>query len=71
MQVFESHSDFLNDELFENYSLKYLKQISEKVRQRLKEENIPEVPMVNKINITIYLFYFKLLKIEQILDCFP
>lgn len=55
MQVFESHSDFLNDELFENYSFKYLKEISEKVRQRLKKENIPEVPMVNKINTTIYL----------------
>lgn len=46
LQVFESHSDFLNDELFENYSFKYLKEISEKVRQRLKKENIPEVPMI-------------------------
>ncbi|XP_076759353.1 uroporphyrinogen decarboxylase isoform X2 [Xylocopa sonorina] len=46
LQVFESHSDFLNDELFEKYSFKYLKEISDKVKQRLKEENIPEVPMV-------------------------
>lgn len=46
LQVFESHGDFLNDELFKNYSLQYLKEISEKVRQRLKEENIPEVPMI-------------------------
>ena len=46
LQVFESHSDFLNDELFENYSFKYLKQISEKVRQKLKEKNISEVPMI-------------------------
>ncbi|CAK9814932.1 Uroporphyrinogen decarboxylase [Anthophora quadrimaculata] len=46
LQVFESHADFLNDELFDNYSFKYLKEISEKVRQRLKEENIPEVPMI-------------------------
>lgn len=46
LQVFESHSDFLNDELFANYSFKYLKEISEKVRQRLKEENIPQVPMI-------------------------
>lgn len=54
LQVFESHSDFLNDELFENYSFKYLKEISDKVRQRLKEENIPEVPMVDKLNIPIF-----------------
>ncbi|XP_053984842.1 uroporphyrinogen decarboxylase [Hylaeus anthracinus] len=46
LQVFESHGDFLNDELFSNYSFKYLKEISEKVRQRLKEENIPDVPMI-------------------------
>ncbi|XP_076234251.1 uroporphyrinogen decarboxylase [Calliopsis andreniformis] len=46
LQVFESHGDFLNDELFVNYSLKYLKDISERVRQRLKDENIPTVPMI-------------------------
>ncbi|XP_043254939.1 uroporphyrinogen decarboxylase isoform X1 [Colletes gigas] len=46
LQVFESHSDFLNDELFLNYSFKYLKEISQKVRQQLKEENIPDVPMI-------------------------
>lgn len=55
LQVFESHGDFLNDELFENYSFKYLKEISDKVRLRLKEENIPEVPMVDKLNIAIYM----------------
>lgn len=46
LQVFESHADFLNDELFEKYSYKYLKEISEEVRGRLKKENIPEVPMI-------------------------
>ncbi|XP_076657545.1 uroporphyrinogen decarboxylase isoform X2 [Halictus rubicundus] len=46
LQVFESHADFLNDELFTNYSFKYLKEISEKVRKRLKEEQIPQVPMI-------------------------
>ncbi|KZC11260.1 PREDICTED: uroporphyrinogen decarboxylase [Dufourea novaeangliae] len=45
LQIFESHADFLNDELFINYSYKYLKEISENVRKRLTEENIPEVPM--------------------------
>ncbi|XP_078035373.1 uroporphyrinogen decarboxylase [Augochlora pura] len=46
LQVFESHADFLNDELFTHYSFKYLKEISEKVRKQLKEEQIPEVPMI-------------------------
>ncbi|OAD58134.1 Uroporphyrinogen decarboxylase [Eufriesea mexicana] len=46
LQIFESHANFLNDELFVNYSFKYLKEISETVRQRLKEENISEVPMI-------------------------
>ncbi|XP_076164643.1 uroporphyrinogen decarboxylase isoform X2 [Ptiloglossa arizonensis] len=46
LQVFESHGDVLNDELFLKYSFKYLTEISEKVRQRLKEENIPDVPMI-------------------------
>ncbi|XP_033321347.1 uroporphyrinogen decarboxylase [Megalopta genalis] len=46
LQVFESHANFLNDELFTNYSFKYLKEISEKVRKQLKEEQIPEVPMI-------------------------
>lgn len=46
LQVFESTGDFLNDELFQNYSLKYLKQISKGVRAKLDEQNIPQVPMV-------------------------
>ncbi|XP_018300350.1 uroporphyrinogen decarboxylase isoform X1 [Mycetomoellerius zeteki] len=46
LQVFESNGDYLNDALFTNYSFKYLKQISERVRKQLKEANIPEVPMI-------------------------
>ncbi|XP_031831460.1 uroporphyrinogen decarboxylase [Nomia melanderi] len=46
LQVFESHADFFNDELFASYSFKYLKEISEKVRKQLKEGGIPEVPMI-------------------------
>lgn len=45
LQVFESNGNFLNDELFVKYSLEYLKYISENVRRRLREENLPEVPM--------------------------
>ncbi|KAL6264768.1 hypothetical protein P5V15_004866 [Pogonomyrmex californicus] len=46
LQVFESNGNYLDDALFMNYSFKYLKQISERVRKQLKEENIPEVPMI-------------------------
>ncbi|XP_011168640.1 uroporphyrinogen decarboxylase [Solenopsis invicta] len=46
LQVFESNGDYLDDALFTNYSFKYLKQISDRVRKQLKEENIPEVPMI-------------------------
>lgn len=35
-----------------NYSFKYLKQISERVRKQLKEKDIPEVPMVKYLCIT-------------------
>lgn len=46
LQVFESNGDFLSDELFAKYSLEYLKYISKNTRKRLREENIPEVPMI-------------------------
>lgn len=52
LQVFESNGDYLNDELFEEYSLKYLKQISETVKKSLAEFKVPTVPMVK-----IYLDY--------------
>lgn len=46
LQIFESHGDFFNDELFTKYSFEYLVQISKKVRERLRNESIPEVPMI-------------------------
>jgi len=46
LQVFESNGNYLDDALFMNYSFKYFKQISERVRKQLKEANIPEVPMI-------------------------
>ncbi|XP_043482368.1 uroporphyrinogen decarboxylase [Leptopilina heterotoma] len=46
LQVFESNGNFLNLELFKEFSFKYLKQISEKVKEKLNAENIPNVPMI-------------------------
>ncbi|XP_012270658.1 uroporphyrinogen decarboxylase [Orussus abietinus] len=46
LQVFESHADYFDDILFEEFSLKYFKQISEGVRKQVKEKNLPEVPMI-------------------------
>lgn len=46
LQVFESTGDYFNDDLFKEFSFKYLKEISDKVKEKLKKENIPLVPMV-------------------------
>ncbi|CAG5082499.1 Similar to Urod: Uroporphyrinogen decarboxylase (Drosophila melanogaster) [Cotesia congregata] len=46
LQVFESHADYLNDELFDIYSLPFLKKISEQVKLKLDELGIPRVPMI-------------------------
>lgn len=46
LQVFESNGNFLNLELFKEFSFKYLKEISERVKQKLDAENIPRVPMI-------------------------
>ncbi|KAL7304436.1 hypothetical protein TKK_0003233 [Trichogramma kaykai] len=45
LQVFESHGDFLNQELFKNYSLKYLKQINDRVREKLTQLKL-DIPMI-------------------------
>lgn len=46
LQVFESNADYLSDELFLEYSFDYLKQIGQRVRQRLREADVAAVPMV-------------------------
>ncbi|XP_014210872.1 uroporphyrinogen decarboxylase [Copidosoma floridanum] len=46
LQVFESHGNFLNDELFKKYSLKYFIQINKEVKRKLSSLNIPQVPMI-------------------------
>lgn len=46
LQVFESHADYLNDELFRNYCFPFVKQISERVKAKLDELKISRVPMI-------------------------
>ncbi|KAH0947537.1 hypothetical protein HN011_009098 [Eciton burchellii] len=46
LQVFESNGNYLDDELFLNYSFPYLKRISERVRERSVEANVTPVPMI-------------------------
>ncbi|KAK0078115.1 hypothetical protein PV326_009578 [Microctonus aethiopoides] len=46
LQVFESHADYLNDELFDKYSLPFLNQISKRVKSKLNELQILDVPMI-------------------------
>jgi uroporphyrinogen decarboxylase len=46
LQVFESHGAALTHELFCKFSLPYLRVISKRVREQLKERNVPAVPMI-------------------------
>ena len=52
LQIFESNGDYLEDELFEEFSFQYMKQISEKVKAKLEKLNIPKPPMVNSKLLT-------------------
>lgn len=58
--MFESHADWLNDELFDKYSFPYIKKINDEVKLRLDKLNIPKVPMV--INSFIKHYSITLLK---------
>lgn len=46
LQLFESHAGCLDHSLFVNFALPYIRVISRKVRDKLKERNVPMVPMV-------------------------
>ena len=45
--MFESHAEYLGSEMFEKFSLSYLRQISLRVKEKLKEEGLEVVPMVS------------------------
>lgn len=47
MQLFESHAGALDHTLFVKFALPYIRVISKRVRDKLKERNVPCVPMVN------------------------
>ena len=44
--MFESHAGCLNHSLFVKFALPYIRQISQQVRDKLRERNIPSVPMI-------------------------
>ena len=46
MQVFDSWAGELSPHHFEQFSFPYIKQIAQSVRQRLKQEGLPDVPLV-------------------------
>ena len=48
LQVFESHAGILGPQQFGQYSLPYLKQIARRVKAKLKEKKLPDVPMVRE-----------------------
>ena len=53
LQVFESHAEHLNDEMFEKYCLPYLTQICHKVKEKLHADGHEPVPMVRSILWTV------------------
>jgi len=57
LQVFESNGNYLDDELFLDYSFPYLKRISERVRERLVEANVTPVPMVRYLSPPLISLY--------------
>lgn len=46
LQVFESSADYISKEEFAEVSLPYVRQIRERLRERLQSQNIEPVPMV-------------------------
>lgn len=46
VQLFDSNAEYLNKALYTKFCLPYLKKISQEVRNKLKEKNLNEVPMV-------------------------
>ena len=47
LQVFESHAEYLGEDLFNEFALPYLKQISQKVKEKLASLGLDVVPMVS------------------------
>lgn len=46
LQVFESHAEYLGQDLFDEFCTSYLTQICTKVKAKLTDEGISPVPMV-------------------------
>ncbi|KAG9482855.1 hypothetical protein GDO78_009038 [Eleutherodactylus coqui] len=46
LQVFESHAGCLGPQQFADFSLPYLREISRRVKQKLKAEGLEQVPMI-------------------------
>lgn len=53
LQVFESHAGLLGCELFMEFCLPYLEQISRKVKERLRDKDLTPVPMVSLATILL------------------
>ena len=56
VQLFESHAGALDHNLFVKFALPYIRVISKRVRDKLKERNVPCVPMVHLIELEKNIF---------------
>ena len=61
LQVFESHAEYLTNDLFKEFSLPYLNQICCKVKTKLQAQGIEPVPMVKNINNFLKIFFIIML----------
>ena len=57
LQIFESNAEFLNGALFGEFCIPYLRETAVRVKERLKAEALPVVPMVKRTEDHKYLFY--------------
>lgn len=56
LQVFESHAGHLGYEQFSEFSLPYLREIAQQVKEKLKASGIIQVPMVRLSSFMEYLW---------------
>lgn len=49
LQVFESHCEYLTLDLFRSFSLPYLTEICNRVKEGVKQKGLPDIPMVRML----------------------
>ena len=64
LQVFESHAEHLDEELFNKFCLPVLTQICSRVKKALRDDDIEPVPMVSPFRLQGLVRNYKLLVLD-------